>query len=495
MANKVDVNSAYDNKLKTGIENAKVLLVGAGGIGCELLKNLVLAGFKEIDVIDLDTIDVSNLNRQFLFQRCHVGKSKALAAKESVLRFNPEAKINAHHDNITGSKYGVSFFKQFSLVLNALDNISARSHVNRMCLAAEIPLVESGTAGYTGQVEVILKGKTECYECQPRQAQRTFPGCTIRNTPSEPIHCIVWAKHLFNQLFGEEDADEDVSPDTADPEAVGDAGESALAGNMSRVSTRQWAKSNGYDPEKLFRKLFHDDLKYLLSMHRLWERRRPPTPLEWASLPDAAMAGNIIPAIATTNAIIAGLVCLRAFQIINQHLEDCKTVQLYVDTEVMKVAELEEQVLKKSLHMVAPDVTLSGSYTIVISSEEGELDNGDMLLKDAGIIDGVILQCDDFLQEYKLTVTVFHRAAKKDEAVFKVVAKADELKPQEKVDEENGADKLEDDLEVVATEMEVSTPSLKRAASPDGQPSAAKKARQETVEDSDGDDDCQLIQE
>lgn len=52
--------------------------------------------------IDLDTIDVSNLNRQFLFQRCHVGKSKSLAAKESVLRFNPKVQINAHHDNITG---------------------------------------------------------------------------------------------------------------------------------------------------------------------------------------------------------------------------------------------------------------------------------------------------------------------------------------------------------------------------------------------------------
>ena len=57
---------------------------------------------------------------------------------------------------------------------------------------------------------------------KPRQ--KTFPGCTIRNTPSEPIHCIVWAKHLFNQLFGEEDPDQDVSPDTEDPELAGQAG-------------------------------------------------------------------------------------------------------------------------------------------------------------------------------------------------------------------------------------------------------------------------------
>lgn len=94
-------------------------------------------------------------------------------------------------------EYGVNFFKKFKLVLNALDNRAARNHVNRLCLAAEVPLVESGTAGYDGQVELIFKGLTKCYECDPKPPQKSFPGCTIRNTPSEPIHCIVWAKHLF----------------------------------------------------------------------------------------------------------------------------------------------------------------------------------------------------------------------------------------------------------------------------------------------------------
>ena len=79
-----------------------ILVVGAGGIGCELLKNLILSGnnlrqknpififlgFTNLVVIDLDTIDVSNLNRQFLFQKQHVGKSKSLVAKESVLKLS-----------------------------------------------------------------------------------------------------------------------------------------------------------------------------------------------------------------------------------------------------------------------------------------------------------------------------------------------------------------------------------------------------------------------
>lgn len=251
-------------------------------LGCELLKNLVLSGFKKIHIIDLDTIDVSNLNRQFLFQRRHVGKSKAQVAMESVLRFHGDANITAIHDSVMNPDYNVDFFSQFNLVLNALDNRAARNHVNRMCLAANIPLIESGTAGYLGQVTLIKKGDTECYECQPKPTQKTFPGCTIRNTPSEPVHCIVWAKHLFNQLFGEYDADNEVSPDTEDPELAGDAGAMAAKNTSSevqRVSTRDWAHDIEYNPEKLFVKFFNSDIKYLLSMEKLWQKRKAPVPL------------------------------------------------------------------------------------------------------------------------------------------------------------------------------------------------------------------------
>ncbi|KAL1128980.1 hypothetical protein AAG570_013514 [Ranatra chinensis] len=277
-----NTDGVFTGDLQKAIKAAKVLVVGAGGIGCELLKNLVLTGFEDIEIIDLDTIDVSNLNRQFLFQKPHVGKSKAKVARESVLRFNPKANIVAYHDSIISNDYGVNYFKRFRLVLNALDNRAARNHVNRLCLAAEVPLVESGTAGYSGQVELILKGKTKCYECDPKAPLKTYPGCTIRNTPSEHIHCIVWAKHLFNQLFGEDDPDEDVSPDTADPEAA-----DANKGTIDRISTRAWAQSTGYDPKKLFLKLFNEDIHYLLKMENLWKSRRPPKPLELSNLPDA----------------------------------------------------------------------------------------------------------------------------------------------------------------------------------------------------------------
>nr|XP_050852792.1 SUMO-activating enzyme subunit 2 isoform X2 [Vespula vulgaris] len=557
-----NIYGVFRENLQNAILKSKVLVVGAGGIGCEILKNLVMTGFSDIEIIDLDTIDVSNLNRQFLFQKKHVGKSKAEVAKETALTFNPNAKIIHYHDSITSSEFGLSFFKKFSLVMNALDNRAARNHVNRMCLAADVPLIESGTAGYEGQVELIKKGLSQCYECTPKAAQKTFPGCTIRNTPSEPIHCIVWAKHLFNQLFGEEDPDQDVSPDTADPEATDTAAqvsletESSSKGNVDRVSTRSWAQSCDYDSKKLFTKFFHDDIKYLLSMENLWKKRRPPIPLDWSNLPDGvpgsskeisepglkdqqrwsiakcgtifaeainnlskslksnqettpnnhliwdkddqhamdfvaacanirayifgipqktrfdikSMAGNIIPAIATTNAIIAGLVVLHAFYILENKLKECRSVYLrlkmnhrnqllvpeknvnppnpkcYVcaptpqavlaaDTSKMTIRELDELVLKSRLNMIAPDVIIDGKGIVVISSEEGETEeNNNKILEEFGIKDGTILKVDDFHQNYSLTITIMHRerpSIKDESPEFLILANEEDLMPKE----------------------------------------------------------------
>lgn len=188
----IDVQPLTDTILRC--LQSRVLMVGAGGIGCELLKNLVLLGFGEIHVVDLDTIDLSNLNRQFLFRHEHIKKSKALVAKETAAKFNPRVKIEAHHANIKESHFNVEWFRGFNIVYNALDNMDARRHVNKMCLAADVPLVESGTTGFNGQVQVIKKGVTACYDCTPKDAPKSFPVCTIRSTPSQPIHCIVWGK-------------------------------------------------------------------------------------------------------------------------------------------------------------------------------------------------------------------------------------------------------------------------------------------------------------
>jgi tRNA A37 threonylcarbamoyladenosine dehydratase len=78
-------------------------------------------------------------------------------AKESAGKFNPNVKLEAHHANIKDPQFNVEWFQTFNLVFNALDNLDARRHVNKMCVAADVPLIESGTTGYNGQVQVIKK--------------------------------------------------------------------------------------------------------------------------------------------------------------------------------------------------------------------------------------------------------------------------------------------------------------------------------------------------
>ena len=145
--------AAWPRRHRRARARPQVLVVGAGGIGCELVKNLVLSGFARITMIDLDTIDYSNLNRQFLFRAHHVGRSKADVAAESAREFpHDEAlEIVAVHGNVKESRFDLDYFASFAIVLNALDNVDARRHVNRLCLAAGVPLVESGTQGYIGQ--------------------------------------------------------------------------------------------------------------------------------------------------------------------------------------------------------------------------------------------------------------------------------------------------------------------------------------------------------
>ncbi|KAK1069070.1 E1 ubiquitin-activating protein uba2 [Friedmanniomyces endolithicus] len=275
------------------VKESRVLLVGAGGIGCEVLKNLVCCGFGTLPgaasskkpgivVIDLDTIDLSNLNRQFLFRKRHIKKPKAFVAKETASQFNPSVNIDAHHASIFDSQYNVEFFETFDLVFNALDNLAARRHVNRMCLAADVPLIESGTTGFNGQVQAIKKGVTECYDCNPKPVQKSFPICTIRSTPSQPIHCIVWAKsYLLPELFGtseEESADVAVTEgDSADEVAKLKEEAEALKNVRRMMGKSEFA-------QEVFEKVFHDDIERLRSMTEMWQSRKAPKSLRFDGL-------------------------------------------------------------------------------------------------------------------------------------------------------------------------------------------------------------------
>ena len=156
-----------------------------------------------------------------------------------------------------------------------------------MCLAANVPLIESGTTGFNGQVQVIKKGLTECYDCNAKEVPKSFPVCTIRSTPSQPIHCIVWAKsYLLPELFG---TSEDEVPEL---DATEDAENKEEIDNLRREAEalKQIRQSMGTDEfaQKVFDKVFKEDIERLKSMEDMWKSRKPPQAMDYSQLEQEA---------------------------------------------------------------------------------------------------------------------------------------------------------------------------------------------------------------
>ncbi|GAB7364114.1 hypothetical protein MBLNU230_g4666t1 [Neophaeotheca triangularis] len=259
------------------IDNVRVLVIGAGGLGCEILKNLALSGFKNIDVIDMDTIDVSNLNRQFLFREKDVGKSKASVAAEFVMKRVPGVRIQPYVGAIQDKDE--DYYMQFNVIICGLDSIEARRWINATLVDmvdmdnpdSLKPLIDGGTEGFKGQSRVIMPTMTSCIECQldmhaPRAA---VPLCTLATIPRQPQHCIEWA-HIIK--WSEER--KDVQLDTDDPEHI------------------TWL--------------------YQTALKRAQEFNIPGVTYSMTQ----GVVKNIIPAIASTNAIIAASCCNEAFKIV-----------------------------------------------------------------------------------------------------------------------------------------------------------------------------------
>lgn len=201
--------AVFGKEFQEKLQNLKYFVVGAGAIGCELLKNFAMMGIGSypngfIAVTDMDTIERSNLNRQFLFRDKDIGQLKSTTAAAAVKVMNPTVNIKPFQDRVgaeTEHIYNDDFFNQLDGVCNALDNVDARLYVDRRCVYYRKPLLESGTLGTKGNVQVVVPYLTESYGSSHDPPEKSIPICTLKNFPNQIEHTLQWAREEFEGLF------------------------------------------------------------------------------------------------------------------------------------------------------------------------------------------------------------------------------------------------------------------------------------------------------
>jgi ubiquitin-activating enzyme E1 len=307
------------------LSSQKLFVVGSGAIGCELLKNLAAmnVGTKKkkggcIILTDMDTIEKSNLSRQLLFRDADVGKFKSIAAQEAIQRLNPKVHIVVHTSKV-GDQTKESYFDDkfwsdgVDVVLNALDNVEARLFIDSQCVANKKPLIDAGTLGAKGNVQVVVPCQSESYASSTDPPEPTIPVCTLKNFPYDISHTIQWARDLFDGLFNRRPSQvneyklqiSSMQPSEFAKSLFDKLGEDA-AMDMANELAEDCISFDQMDDEfpeklksssllwacKLARSLFYDAFCDLLKQHPIdslddegipfWSgSRRPPTPLKY----------------------------------------------------------------------------------------------------------------------------------------------------------------------------------------------------------------------
>uniref|UniRef100_A0A6G1SP18 NEDD8-activating enzyme E1 catalytic subunit n=1 Tax=Aceria tosichella TaxID=561515 RepID=A0A6G1SP18_9ACAR len=291
------IQDSADDILDFLFNQCKILVVGAGGLGCELLKDLALMGIRDIHVIDMDTIELSNLNRQFLFRAHDIGKPKAEVAAKFINRMMPACKVIPHYNRI--QDFDAKFYHSFNIIICGLDSVEARRWINNMVVSllkydddgnvdqsSIIPLIDGGTEGLKGNARVILPGMTACIECNldlyPPPVN--YPICTIANKPRLPEHTIDYVKTLL------------------------------------------WSKENPFGEGV---QLDVDDSRHIQWVHEKSVERAKEFSIEPPSLRlTQDVVKRTIPAVSSTNACIAATCAMEAFKLITSCVRPMNNFQI-----------------------------------------------------------------------------------------------------------------------------------------------------------------------
>ncbi|KAL7995721.1 putative ubiquitin/SUMO-activating enzyme E1, ubiquitin-activating enzyme E1 [Plasmopara halstedii] len=322
--------SVFGRKVQEKIKSLNIFLVGAGAIGCEMLKNWAMMGVASdkdgiIHITDMDTIEKSNLNRQFLFRSKDVQQAKSLVVARAIKQMNPDINVQAYVSRVGAEsecQFTDDFFESLSGVCTALDNVDARLYMDQRCLFYGLPMFESGTLGTKGNTQIVVPHTTENYGASRDPPEKSIPICTLKNFPHAIEHTLQWARDWFEGEFFQ--APLDVNRYLKGPTFINELNEqqntkleilerlkSSLVDDlpMSFDDCIFWARSK-------FEELFSNQIKQLLYNFPLnqlttsgtpfWSGpKRPPTPIQFDAKDPLHM--NFIISVANSRAKIYGL--------------------------------------------------------------------------------------------------------------------------------------------------------------------------------------------
>ena len=144
--------------------DAKVLIIGAGGLGSPAALYLAAAGIGTIGIVDADVVDLSNLQRQVIHTTKDLGKEKVQSARETMEDINPDVKVVTYHEYVTSENI-LSLIEKYDFILDGTDNFPAKFLINDACVMAKKPYCHAGIIRFKGQLMTIVPGEGPCYRC------------------------------------------------------------------------------------------------------------------------------------------------------------------------------------------------------------------------------------------------------------------------------------------------------------------------------------------
>lgn len=206
------VNSCLGKGTIERMADSNIFITGCGSVGCEMIKNLALLGVGskkgKLTITDPKRIEKSNLNNQFLFQRCDIRKSKSATAAKSIMKINPDLNINAYQLKFgpeTEDVFPESFLVLQNVIVNGLDNFQGRRYTDNRCVLAAKPFLDILNYNTKGNVTVVLPHLTDTYSSSfaisSQLRNNEYPYCTIKSFPSQLEHAAQWGKEKFLSLF------------------------------------------------------------------------------------------------------------------------------------------------------------------------------------------------------------------------------------------------------------------------------------------------------